>query len=38
MNQDEIKLSERLFRRKYEQLGTQEKHVAHHLAERTHIA
>jgi len=38
MNQDEVKLSERLFRRKYEQLGTQEKHVAHHLAERTHIA
>jgi uncharacterized membrane protein len=38
MNQKEVELSERLFRRKYEQLGKQEKHVAHHLSERTHIA
>ena len=38
MNQNEVKLSERLFRTKYEQLGNQERHVAHHLAERTHIA
>jgi uncharacterized membrane protein len=38
MNQKEIEISEKLFRTKYDQLGTQEKHVAHHLAERTHIA
>jgi len=38
MNQNEIELSEKLFRTKYEHLGKQEKHVAHHLAERTHIA
>ena len=38
MNQKEVEISERLFRIKYEQLGNQEKHVAHHLAERTHIA
>ncbi|MBC8017571.1 MAG: DUF1003 domain-containing protein [Verrucomicrobia bacterium] len=38
MNQREVELSERLFRKKYEQLGKQEQHVAHHLAERTHIA
>jgi len=38
MNQKEIELSEKLFRRKYEQLGKHEQHVAHHLAERTHIA
>lgn len=38
MKQKEIELSEKLFRTKYEQLGTQEKHVAHHLAQRTHIA
>lgn len=38
MNQKEIEISEKLFRTKYEQLGTQEKHVAHHLAQRTHIA
>ncbi|MBL0224702.1 MAG: DUF1003 domain-containing protein [Geobacteraceae bacterium] len=38
MKQDEVTLSEKLFRKKYEQLGSQEKHVAHHLAERTHIA
>jgi uncharacterized membrane protein len=38
MNQKEVELSEKLFRKKYEQLGKQEKHVAHHLAERTHIA
>ena len=38
MNQKEIELSEKLFRKKYGQLGQQERHVAHHLAERTHIA
>lgn len=38
MNQKEVELSERLFRINYEQLGNQEKRVAHHLAERTHIA
>ncbi len=38
MNQKEVELSERLFRKKYDQLGKQEQHVAHHLAERTHIA
>jgi uncharacterized membrane protein len=38
MNQKEIELSEKLFHKKYEHLGKQEKHVAHHLAERTHIA
>jgi uncharacterized membrane protein len=38
MNQKEVKISEKLFRMKYEQLGKQEKHVAHHLAERTHIS
>ena len=38
MKQKEVEISEKLFRAKYEQLGKQEKHVAHHLAERTHIA
>ena len=38
MNQKEVELSERLFHKKYDQLGKQEQHVAHHLAERTHIA
>jgi len=38
MNQKEIELSEKLFRMKYEQLGKQEQHVAHHLAARTHIS
>jgi uncharacterized membrane protein len=38
MNQKEIELSEKLFRTKYEHLGKQEKHVAHHLVERTPIA
>jgi uncharacterized membrane protein len=38
MNQKEVEISEKLFRTKYEQLSKQEKHVAHHLAERTHIA
>ncbi|GAC1465306.1 MAG: DUF1003 domain-containing protein [Desulfuromonadaceae bacterium] len=38
MNQKEVEISEKLFRTKYEQLGKQEKRVAHHLAERTHIA
>src|SRR6185369_13750239 len=37
MNQKEIALSEKLFRTKYEQLGKQEQHVAHHLAAWTHI-
>ena len=31
-------ISEKHFHRKYEQLGEREKKVAHHLAERTHIA
>ena len=34
----EAEISEKLFHKKYEQLGQQEKHVAHHLAKRTHIA
>jgi uncharacterized membrane protein len=38
MNQKEVEISEKLFRTKYEQLSEQEKHVAHHFAERTHIA
>lgn len=38
MNQQEVELSEKLFRTKYAQLGEQEKHVAHHLAARTPIA
>jgi len=38
MKQNEVDISERLFRTKYEQLGKQEQHVVHHLAERTHIA
>ncbi len=38
MNQKEFDISEKYFRTKYEQLGKQEKHVAHHLVERTHIA
>ena len=38
LNQKEVEISEKLFRMKYEQLGKQEKHVAHHIAERTHIA
>jgi len=38
MDQKEIELSEKLFRTKYEQLGKHEKHVAHHLVGRTHIA
>ena len=38
MNRKEIELSEKLFHTKYEQLGEQEKHVAHHLAKRTPIA
>jgi len=38
MNQKEVEISEKLFRTKYEHLGKQEKRVAHHLAERTHIA
>jgi len=38
MNKREAEIAEKLFRMKYEQLGKQEKHVVHHLAERTHIA
>ncbi len=38
MNQKEVEISEKLFRTKYEQLNKQEKHVAHHIAARTHIA
>jgi uncharacterized membrane protein len=38
MNQKEVEISERLFRTEYEHLGKQERHVAHHLVERTHIA
>jgi uncharacterized membrane protein len=38
MNQREIQVSEKLFHKKYDQLGAQEKHVAHHISERTHIA
>jgi uncharacterized membrane protein len=38
MKQREVEIAEKLFRKKYEQLGKQEKHVAHHLAARTHIA
>jgi uncharacterized membrane protein len=38
MNQKEVEISEKLFRTKYEQLGMQEKRVAHHFAERTPIA
>jgi uncharacterized membrane protein len=38
MNQKVDEISEKLFRTKYEQLGEQEKKVAHHLAERIHIS
>src|SRR5690242_20617386 len=38
MNQKEVEISEKLFRTNYAQLGTREKHVVHHLVERTHIA
>ncbi len=38
MNQKVDEISEKLLRTKYEQLGEREKKVAHHLAERTHIA
>src|SRR4030043_396087 len=38
MNQKLDEISEKHFRTKYEQLGEREKKVAHHLAERTHIA
>src|SRR3990172_4976868 len=31
-------ISEKHFRKKYEQLGEREKKVAHHLAERIHIS
>ncbi|MDD5286622.1 MAG: DUF1003 domain-containing protein [Desulfuromonadaceae bacterium] len=38
MNQREVEIAEKLFRTKYAQLGKKERHVVHHLAERTHIA
>lgn len=38
MNLKETDISERFFRKRFDQLGKQEQHVAHHLAERTHIA
>ena len=38
MNQAEVELSEKLFRTKYDKLGKQERHVAHHLTARTPIA
>jgi len=38
MNRKVDEISEKLFRKKYAQLGEREKKVAHHLAERTHIA
>ena len=38
MNRTEVEISEKLFRTKYEQLNKQQKHVAHHLVTRTHIA
>ena len=38
MNQKVDEISEKLFRKKYEQLGEREKKVAYHLAERIHIS
>jgi uncharacterized membrane protein len=38
MNKKADEISEKHFRKKYEQLGEREKKVAHHLAERIHIA
>jgi uncharacterized membrane protein len=38
MNQKVDEISEKLFRKTYEQLGEREKIVAHHLAERKHIS
>jgi uncharacterized membrane protein len=38
MNQKVNDISEKIFHTKYEQLGEREKKVAHHLAERIHIA
>ncbi|MDQ1333910.1 MAG: hypothetical protein QG552_860 [Thermodesulfobacteriota bacterium] len=38
INQKEAEILKKHFHTNYDQLGTQEKHVAHHLAERTHIA
>ena len=38
MNQKVDEISEKLFRKAYEQLGEREKIVAHHLAERKHIS
>jgi len=38
MNKKMDELSEKIFRKKYAQLGDREKKVAHHLAKRTHIS
>jgi uncharacterized membrane protein len=38
MNKREAEISKKHFRTDYDQLDVQEKHVTHHLAERTHIA
>ena len=38
MNEKIDQISERHFRTKYDRLGDREKHVAHHLAERTPIS
>jgi len=38
MNQKVDEISEKLLHKKYEHLGEREKKVAHHLAERIHIA
>jgi len=38
MIEKEVELSKKLFRTKHGELGKQEKHVVHHIAERTHIA
>jgi uncharacterized membrane protein len=37
MNQREVEIAEKLFNKKFEQLGEREKHAAQHLSERTHI-
>jgi uncharacterized membrane protein len=38
MNRKADEISEKIFHKKYAQLGEREKKVAHHLAERIHIA
>lgn len=38
MNHNIDEISEKLFRRKYEQLGEREKEITHHLVERHHIS